>query len=80
MVRAVAAKSGASEPAFARTAQRRVSPNVFGKMADARGFVPALGDQATAQVDGPAQTQSLGNFSEPLSTRREEPAQQPAAT
>ena len=43
--------------------QSRVSPIVFGKMADARGFVPALGDQATAQVHRPAQTQSLADLS-----------------
>jgi hypothetical protein len=45
-------------------ARRRASPTVFGrKMADARGFVPALDDRATAQVDGPAQPQSLTEVS-----------------
>jgi hypothetical protein len=42
MVRAVGEKSGASEPAFARTA-KGIADRVR-KKAGARGFVPALGD------------------------------------
>jgi hypothetical protein len=42
--------------------RRRVSPTGFGKMSDVRGFVPTSDDQATAQVDCPAQTQALGNL------------------
>ncbi len=40
--------------------------------------MPASGNQATAQVDCPAQTQPLGDLSEPLAARRQEPAQEAA--
>jgi hypothetical protein len=48
-------------------------------MAQAWGFVPGSGDQATGQVDGPMQTQSLGNLSQALAAGRKEAAEQPAA-
>ncbi len=36
--------------------------------------MPASGNQATSQVDCPAQTQPLGDLSEPLAACRQEPA------
>ena len=55
-----------------------VSPPGFAEIAETKGFVRASGDQATGQVDGPAQTEPPGNFSEPLAAGGQEPAQKPA--
>jgi hypothetical protein len=54
----VGAESALSERPSARSAQGMVSPVEVGKTPYVMRFVPVSGDQATAQVDSPAQTQA----------------------
>jgi hypothetical protein len=54
--------------------QRRESPRCR-RNGRRTGFVPVPGDQATGQVDGPAQTQPLRDFSKPPATCRQRAAQ-----
>src|SRR5271163_2097195 len=54
--------------------ERRVSAPRFRRAADVIGFVPASGDQATSQVDRPAQTQAVGNLAKSLPASREKAA------